>query len=196
MKWYHHFLLLFVFFHSVSFKQISSKKENPHFTIDFYQNGKKIEIIDNVITIEKKEFDIQFELNQPMGILVSTSYDDSIFELAKRNLNIDQIPIFESTGMAEGELNPDKEVLLSKESPSYWYYDNDKENRFNKIIKKDGKIIVTRTIKNINEIENEINRKIEEVEKPIYMVFVTYKYNKDFTNKIEFQRYFVKINFK
>ena len=170
-------------------------KENPHFNIEFYQDGHKVDIIDNTLNLSKKEFDIQFELNQPMGILVATSYNNDAFERAKEGLSLDEIPILESTGMAEEENNKNKEILLSNESPSYWYYDNDKENRFNKINKNEGKIFATRTIKKINEIENEITRKIEEIDKPLYMVFTTYKYNKDFTKKIEYQRFFVKIVF-
>jgi hypothetical protein len=185
-------VILTILCSSISYKP----KENPRFNISFYQDGQKIELIDNTLILNKKEFDIRFELNQPMGIHVATSYNNEAFERAQRGFTLDQIPVFESTGMAEEENNKDIEVLMSNESTSYWYYDNDKENRFNKIEKKEGKIIVTRSIRKIVEVENDITRKIEEVEKPIYMVFTTYKHNKDFTKKIEYQRFFVKIEFK
>jgi hypothetical protein len=185
-------LLAFIF----SFTVKPLKKEKPQFAINFYQEGQKIDILNNTVILKKKEFDIQFELNQPMGILVATSYNNETFERAQRGFTLDQIPVFESTGMAEEENNKNKEVLMSNEGLSYWYYDNDKENRFNKIEKKEGKIIVTRSIRKIVEVENDITRKMEEIEKPIYMVFATYKYNKDFTKKFEYQRFYVKIEFR
>lgn len=182
---------------TILFSSFSKKpKENPRFNIEFYQDGHKIDIIDNTLNLSKKEFDIQFELNQPMGILVATSYNKDAFDRAREGLSLDQIPIFESTGMAEEQNNKNKEILMSDESPSYWYYDNDEENRFNRINKIEGKIIATRTITNINEVEKEITKKIEEINNPLYMIFTTYKYNKDFSKKIEFQRFFVKIVFK
>ncbi len=182
---------------TILFSSFSKKpKENPRFNIEFYQDGHKIDIIDNTLNLSKKEFDIQFELNQPMGILVATSYNKDAFDRAREGLSLDQIPIFESTGMAEEQNNKNKEILMSDESPSYWYYDNDEENRFNRINKIEGKIIATRTITNINEVEKEITKKIEEINTPLYMIFTTYKYNKDFSKKIEFQRFFVKIVFK
>lgn len=158
------------------------------FKITIEQNGKQQKIEDNHILLQPGSFEIVIEMSEPMGILVNASFDDKTFKLASKNKHLDKLPGFEETGMAEGLLNTDKEILLSEKAPSYWFYDTEEENRFNSISKLENGIVCKRTIENLFDTETSTGIKITDVSKPIYLVFISYKKGSEITDQIEVQR--------
>lgn len=167
------------------------KEKDFHVFIE--QNGKLIEPINGVVNLDKSEFNLVFEFNEPMGLLINGSFKKKTYKLATKGKTKSLLPGFQNTGMAEGLLNPDKEIFLSNDSPNYWFYEDSEKNRFNSIEKVDEKLICKRTIKNLYEVDKKTNTEIENVNKPLYLVFISYKLGEKFTDEIELKREWIKI---
>jgi len=181
--------LLIIFF---SLSSMNEKEKGFHVVIE--QNGKLIEPKNGVVSIDKSEFNIIFEFNNPMGLLINGSFKKKTYKLASKGKHKSNLPGFQSTGMAEGLLNPGKEIFISDDAPNYWFYDDDKKNRFNSIEKVDGKLFCRRIIKNLYDVDTKATTIVENVEQPLYLVFISYKYvDKE---EVEIKREWIKINWK
>lgn len=163
------------------------------FNVTIEQNGVQQKIAHNSVSLHPGAFDIVIELPEPMGLLVNASLSKKTYQLASQNAPLDQLPGFKETGMAEGLLNSDRDVAISDEAPNYWFYDTDKENRFNSVTKSGNSLICKRTIENIFEPRTETSTKISDVHKPIYLVFVSYESGEGITDRIEVQRQYIAI---
>lgn len=166
-----------------------SLKEND-FHVIIEQDGKIIESNNGVVTLDKRPFTFVFEFNEPMGLLVNGSFEETTYKLATRGGKRSKLPGFQNTGMAEGLLNPEKEILISNESPSYWFYDDSENHRFNSIETVDGKLLCRRIIENLYNVDAQTNIKVENVSKPLYVTFISYKESQ------EIKREWIKIEWK
>ncbi|WP_018344298.1 hypothetical protein [Cytophaga aurantiaca] len=151
--------------------QRATEKQVP---LKFYieQNGIRQTITNNEVTLDKKTFNIVFVLKKPDGVLVSSSFNKITYEKALKKEALSKLPCYQNTGMAEGLFNKDNEVMISDEAPSYWFYDTDKEHRFNTIIKSRDSLVCTRTIKQVYIIDKQEPILIEKITKPLYFVFI------------------------
>ena len=181
-------LLMFTF----SFISMNSKEND--FRVYIEQNGKLMEPINGVVTLEKKSFNIVFEFNEPMGLLINGSFKSKTYTLASNGKPMSKLTGFHTTGLAEGLLNPDKEMFVSKESPNYWFYDDTENHRFNSTEKVNGKILCKRVIENFNDFDSKAIIKIGNNDKPLYLVFISYKYGEKISNQIELKRDWLQIN--
>jgi len=172
---------------------ISGTSIEQDFHVKIEQDGQIIEPVKNKISLKKKEFSIVFEFSEPMGLLINGSFVKKTYKLASKNKPKTKLPGFQTTGMAEGLLNPDKEIFISNDSPNYWFYDDNEMNRFNEIMVLGDKIICKRIIQNIYDIDTKTSIKVEDVSKPLYLVFISYKRGDKVTDQIEIKREFVKI---
>lgn len=179
--------LLIIFFCCSS---MNEKEKDFHVVIE--QNGKLIESKNGVVSIDKSEFNILFEFNNPMGLLINGSFKKKTYKLASKGKHKSKLPGFQATGMAEGLSNPDKVIFISDDAPNYWFYDDDEKNRFNSTEKVDGKLLCRRIIKKFYDVKTKTTIKVENVNKPLYLVFISYKY-KD-KEKMEIKREWIKIN--
>jgi len=168
------------------------------FKVYIKQNGLRQSILKNEVTLNKKPFDIVFVFDKPNAVLVSTSFDKSTYEKALQKEPLSKLPGYEGTGMAESPFNADKEVFIDDSSPSYWHYETSKENRFNKVVKSKDSIICTRTINQLYILgEKESSTlPIEQINKPVYFVFINYTIDPKTYNRTELQREMLKINWK
>jgi len=183
---------------SNTFQKNSATEKRVPFKVYIQQDGIRQTITTNEVTLNKKPFNIVFVFAKPNGILISTSFNKSTYEKALKNEPLSKLPGYEGTGMAEGLLNTDKEVIIDDTSPSYWYYDNDKENRFNKISKTRDSLVCTREIKQLYILDGKDNSTlpVEKITKPLYFVFVDYVSDPKTYERKEFQREMLKVNWK
>ncbi len=179
-------LILFICFISMNVKE-------KDFHVRIEQNGKVFESINGLVTLDKKEFNIVFEFSEPMGLLINGSFYEKTYKLASKGIIKSELPGFKNTGMAEGLLNPDKEILISDDSPNYWFYDDNEKNRFNSIEEAGGNILCRRIIQNLYDVETKTTIKVEDVSKPLYLVFISYKRGEKITDEIELKREWIKI---
>jgi len=173
---------------------ISMNSKENDFRVFIEQNGKLIEPNNGVVTLEKKSFNIVFEFNEPMGLLINGSFKSKTYNLASKGKPMSKLPGFKNTGFAEGLLNPDKDMFVSYEGPSCWFYDDPENNRFNFTEKVNGKIVCKRIIENLFDIDSNANIKVENVDKPLYLVFISYTNGDSNNDRLELNREWLQIN--
>ena len=95
------------------------------------QDGKVIEPVNDVYELKKSAFLFEITSVNLEGFLVGATSDKNIYTVAVGHYN-PEVPWFQSTGMAEELYNKDKELFLMDQAPSYWYYTDAKDHRFDK----------------------------------------------------------------
>lgn len=152
-----------------SFTGLKSKK----FKVEILQNGRAIEIVDNVVQLEKKEFKIRVTLKKQDGVFMSASFHRDYFDLEKDDA-IKDYKWLNQKAFAEESFNQDKALMVDNEGVSYLFYDKEKDwHRFDKGVKVKGKkVIGTKTIRQV--LIPNTNEKIDlwYLNKDIYLFFV------------------------
>ncbi|MGU3375009.1 hypothetical protein [Chryseobacterium sp. M5A1_1a] len=95
------------------------------------QDGKVIEPVNNIYELKKSTFQFEITATDLDGFLIGASTDKSIYTAAVGLYN-PGVSWFQNTGMAEELYNKDKELFLMDTAPSYWYYTDAKDHRFDK----------------------------------------------------------------
>ena len=166
------------------------------FSISISQKGRMIEMKNNIVVLDDTTFNIILKFSEPMAVLVNASYNNETFTDAINNEPLSKLAGFKETGMAEVLFNPENRLLMKDRAPSYWHYESDSVNRFNTFSKDTNGITCTRTIDNILEIPARTSIKIQNIEKDIYLVFITYRRGKNVMDRIEEQRQCIKLEWK
>lgn len=167
------------------------------FAIGFEQSGQFIPVNDHQVTLEKKSFTVVVFFRQPDDILVNASLTPESFDPAKAGAASDEIPGFKNFGMAEESFNPKTLLILSNDSPHYWYYADEHDHRFNDMILKNGQLICRRLITQIMLHGKKQLSIVKELPgNSLYFVFLKTSWTQDFTKQIEQQRDYVKVNFQ
>ncbi|MEN9334577.1 MAG: hypothetical protein RLY35_1757 [Bacteroidota bacterium] len=92
-------------------------------------------------------------MNRPQGIAINACAQDSNILNVKKGKDLNDMTPF-LYGMAEALLNPENNLLITCEYPSYWYYDNETEHRFNQVIKEGNRLRCIRKIHQWTEVDN------------------------------------------
>jgi hypothetical protein len=173
-------------------------KNQISFKLAIEQNGENKEINNNTCKLDKLPFTIVISLSEPGNVLINASFKPLSFQLAKNGIDINNIPCFEETGMAEFMVgNPDKEILVKNTAPSCWYYTDSLKHRFDEVtVLSNGEICCKREINSIHVVNDRKNIPIQEIENDLYLVLCTYKWAEDYSKKYEIQRGYLKLEFK
>ena len=183
--------LVFCLFHQHMLAQPES------FKLKVFQDAQEVLIDTNHnVELKKDTFDLVFEINKPADFLISASFSSLSFEQAKSGAVLDSINGFKGTGMAEGLGNEDLEIFLHNGSPNAWFYFNEKSNRFNRISIENKILTCTRTIQQLYDIESKEIIDLKNVEQPIYLVIVLYKYNHELGKRDEKERKLLKLTLR
>ncbi|GAK54405.1 hypothetical protein U14_05690 [Candidatus Moduliflexus flocculans] len=167
------------------------------FAIGFEQNGQFLPVKEHQIILEKKSFTVVVFFRQPDDILVNASLTPESFNLAQSGAALADIPGFANLGMAEESFNPRTLLMLSKDSPHYWYYADENDHRFNDVIVKNRQLICRRLITQVMQVEKKQLSIVKELPgNALYFVFLKTSWTKDFTKQIEQQRDYVKVIFQ
>ncbi|MCB0777461.1 MAG: hypothetical protein KDB99_14205, partial [Chitinophagaceae bacterium] len=133
------------------------------------------------------------------GVYVFASFGDSLNQLSAN----DPIPGFSEIPymvMAEEYFNKEKELLISDQGWSYWFYDPQLDwHRFNKKIVQieTGGLVGKKTIKQVYVVEKRKEVKVKELKKPLYLFFVAIKESDNKGNPLtELMRRKVKIEWE
>lgn len=122
---------LAILFSFLSFMTVAQSLE-----VVIKQDGKVVEPTNNVYALKKSPFSFTISANAIEGFLVGATTDQEVYEAAVGPFNAD-VQWFQSTGLAEELFNPYKELYLMDQAPSYWYYTDKKDHRFDKTPKGD-----------------------------------------------------------
>lgn len=126
------------------------------------------------LVLEKEGFKLQVLLSKTEGIYVFASFDDSVYRTGPSDI----VPGFRNLpnmAMAEEEFNKNKELIISKEGWSYWFYDPELNwHRFNKklVFLDSGKLVGVKSIKQFYLSDKKEEVKVKDIDKPLYLFFV------------------------
>ncbi|WBV60898.1 hypothetical protein PFY12_01970 [Chryseobacterium camelliae] len=116
------------------------------------QDGKVIKPVNDVYELKKSAFQFEITSTDLEGFLIGATADENIYASAVDLYN-PEVQWFQNTGMAEELYNKDKEMYLMDQAPSYWYYTDTKDHRFDKTPKGNLKQwTATRTITRFYDI--------------------------------------------
>ena len=125
-------------------------------------------------TFSKKSFKIQVLLENVAGVYCYASFSDSIYKLGEQ----DAIPGFADLpgmAMAEEKFNDEKELMISDNGWSYWFYDPAINwHRFNKkiVLLGNGRLVATKSIKQLYIVNTKKEIKLKDNNSPLYLFFV------------------------
>ncbi|HPG12052.1 MAG TPA: hypothetical protein PLU37_11005 [Chitinophagaceae bacterium] len=188
------FLTIFLFFSttlSCQEKEVLIRiQQDDSYLLSNYENN---------ITLKKNTFKIYVYLQNMDGVYVFASFGDSLNQLSAN----DPIPGFSEIPymvMAEEYFNKEKELLISDQGWSYWFYDPQLDwHRFNKKIVQieTGGLVGKKTIKQVYVVEKRKEVKVKELKKPLYLFFVAIKESDNKGNPLtELMRRKVKIEWE
>ena len=126
------------------------------------------------LVLKREGFKIQVLLSKVEGVYVFASFGDSVY----RTSQTEPLPGFNNLpnmAMAEEEFNKNKELIISKEGWSYWFYDPDLNwYLFNKklVFLDSGKVVGIKSIKHLYLSDEKIELKVKDIDKPLYLFFV------------------------
>ncbi|MBX2980015.1 MAG: hypothetical protein KF905_12025 [Flavobacteriales bacterium] len=148
-------------------------QEATPFRVSVEQDGITLEQVDGRVSLKPAPFDLVLHLPQSMGVLVHASLDGTTHRLATEGAAMEALPGFAETGMAEGLLNTELELLLSPDAPNYLFYDNDQEHRFNAVSgsPEEGYRCV-RTVASLYEVEAGSRVALSTLKAPLYLVLI------------------------
>lgn len=144
------------------------------------QNGKIIQPVNNIYELKKSTFAFEITSTGLEGFLIGATTDESIYNAALGDYNPD-VWWFQNTGMAEELYNADKELFLMDLAPSYWYYTDSKDHRFDKNPKGNlNQWKGTRTISKFYDIIAVEEIALKNFEGSVYMLMYNPIYNDEY----------------
>lgn len=144
------------------------------------QDGKVIEPVNDVYELKKSPFLFEITSSNLEGFLVGATTNKDIYAGALGVLNT-EVPWFQNTGMAEELYNKDKEMFLMDSAPSYWYYTDAKDHRFDKNPKGNAKQwTATRTITRFYDIMVDQPINIKDFDGSVFMLMYQPVYNDEY----------------
>lgn len=151
------------------------------------------------LALEKEGFKIQVLLSKTEGVYVFASFSDSVYKTGPS----DPVPGFKdlpNLAMAEDEFNNNKELIISNEGWSYWFYDPELNwHRFNKklVFLDSNKVVGVKSIKQYYLLDEKEEVKVKDNNRPLYIFFVAVSETDDKGRPVkEFMRRKLKIEWK
>ncbi len=165
------------------------------FKFKIFQNGKEVVVKNHTVELEPTTFQLKFLFDDPMGILVHASFKDKTYKDIVTGKPLSQIAAME-TGMAEELYNPSESIIIEESAPSYWFFDNTEEHRFDDCVLKGDIWECTRTIDNFNYVFKDKLVPVSKAKNPLYLVLVSTDFDEQTDKQTEYQRGYVVINWK
>jgi hypothetical protein len=153
---------------------VRAQTPGADFTLRVIQDGKEIDQQNGVCLLQRAPFTLVFEMTSNMPVLVNASFRELSLEAARRGTALNSIPGFRETGMAEGILNEDQDVMVNDAAPSYWYYDSPADHRYDSVVVRNGHYWCYRTIKKVYDVPTEQSTPLRKITTPLNLVCVTY----------------------
>ena len=185
----------------------NQQKTSPVFTIKIKQNGHLKSARNHIVKLERKPFEliVTFNSRRIPYVSLNTSFREELYTAAKDGEDLSKFQVFESgRGVAELSLNEDKDLIVNDEGNLSLHYANSKVHSFDDVkLLSNGSIVGRKKINFITKLtytdSDNIFEKIpvNKIDvKHIYLVFLSQKWNKDFTKSTELNRDFIEITFQ
>ena len=169
-----------LFFWLLCISTSNLQAQDNSFKVSFFQKGIEIKNKHNVYNLNNKPFSIKLNSKGYNGFLIGVTFDRDIYLSALGEADL-EVPWFANTGMAEVLFNADRSMFISDQAPSYWYYDDQKDHRF------DPHPIGTydnwegiRTIEKFDDLLNNKIFKVDNINKSVYLFLYNPIYDDDY----------------
>jgi len=138
------------------------------------QGQDSIRLNNNTVKLQKKPFTLIFVYNNPKkhnGVYVNTSFTKDYYKMDPSE-TIKDLNYLPQKVYSEHKFNPNKELKVNPEFFQYFGYNpNANWNKFDRLIKKNGKVIAYRKVKNFYLVDAKENIPVEKMRFPIFMIF-------------------------
>ncbi len=173
-------LLILIFL--INCQTIKNSKVNL-IDVEIEQNGEVIKINKNIISLKKEPFYIIIHLYSNVNdIYLNVSNKSKLFDIAIAKHDITKVIGFGGTGCAEDKFNESTDLFLTDYGWHVWYYTDDFDHRFKKVIKATNELICFRYVDSIfylDETSKAVVR-IEDMEEGfLYFVFADIFFDKN-----------------
>ena len=144
------------------------------------QNGKVIQPVDQVYNLKKSPFQIEITAKNIEGFLVGATTDEVLYSAATNGLDFN-VEWYQNTGMAEELYNKDKEIFLMDSAPSYWYFTDVNDHRFDRNPKGNStQWTATRTVNRFYDIMTDRAFPLKNFEGDVFLLFYEPTYNENY----------------
>ena len=175
-----------------------SHQNTPAFKVEILQDNHVIPVENNVVLLEKKQFQLRITLNHLDGIYFHSSFNPTYFRI-KDNQEINGLQTISNFTRVEENFNEDRDMEIDDESISFLFYDRSLNwHRFDKDVQVKGDTVIgTKTIDKIYIESNKKTIPLKKINRRIYLFFIATN-NKHGNNPSpkELGRYKVKIRWK
>ncbi len=165
------------------------------FILKVFQDWKELKIIDGVVSLKRKEFDLVFETDIDTYIMVNASFEDYLYKnaISQKTLHLNEwkYPFVSWKGYADTPFNFNNRIIIGN-GFNYWFRD-----RYNKTEIKPQRLIWTRTIGKVLISDYPlpvVEKNISEIDY-LNLVFLL-SINKSNYDIVELQRKALKIKFE
>lgn len=165
--------------------------EEDIFEVQFVQNGAEMDIEDGIVRMRRAPFSILLTMEGTNGVYINAAwaYDERFIE----NNKFDDLDGLYPKVMAEPSFNLDRELYLSPQNYSYWFYDKNLDwHRFNDVRVSNRKVMGEKVVENLVFVEDDRSIPVEEIGSDLYLFFfaVEDEPNKGFRVR---QRQYIKV---
>jgi len=178
--------IFIVFSFLLSLQPLLGQSSSTPIEVYLKQDGDSTLVNNKTIKIKRKPFTLIFVYNQPdkyPGVFVNTSLTKDYYKLSPSE-TIPDIHYLPQKVYSENKFNPNKELKVNNEFFQYFGY-NPKANwnKFDRVIKKDGKIIAYRKVNNFTVVDDNYNIPIEKMKYTLYLTYDVITKRNSFSNK-------------
>ena len=153
---------------------LPAQNTEPPVKIYLKQGNDSIRLDNNTVKLKKEPFTLIIVYNQPgkyNGVYVNTSFTRDYYKMDPSE-TIKDLNYLPQKVYSEHKFNPKKELKVNPEFFQYFGYNPDANwNKFDRLIKKNGKVIAYRKVKNFYLVDEKENIPIEKMRFSIYMIF-------------------------
>jgi len=161
-------------FFIIGFYSLSAQTDFEPIEVYLKQGNDSIKLNNNTLKIKKEPFSLIFVYNKPdlfNGVYVNTSFLKGYYNLEPSEV-IKDLNYLPQKVYSEHKFNPYKELKVNDEFFQYFGYNpNANWNKFDRLIKKDGKIIAYRKVTNFYVVDKKERIPVEDMKFNIYMIF-------------------------
>lgn len=173
----------------------SAQAQHEKIEIQIKQGGNLVQPKNHVYHLKSEAFSFEVASQNIDGFLIGATMDDDLYRSALGDADL-EVAWFDNTGVADDMFNPDKEIIVSNDVASYWFYTNSKEHRFDKTPKGNAKSwVASRTISNLNMLTDNTILPISKMKKSLYVYFYHPIYDEDYNLKDKKVLFYAELKF-
>lgn len=166
------------------------------FSVEIFQDGKKVNISDRQVYLKKKPFTIYLTLDNIHGVSLNPSFIPEYYNLEK-DQPVKDLKYLHLKSFAEKKFNVGNDLIIAYDGFHYLGYNEKMDwHKFNSIKKKENKVIGERIVKNFFIYDKKQTIKVEDIDKDIYLFLVAVTDYKENPEVKEIQREAIKIVWK